>query len=61
MSEKPDWSTAPKWAKFLAMDHNLIWTWWQCEPTLTRGIWYSHKGRMQRASPEAKDTLERRP
>jgi hypothetical protein len=29
---KPDWKDAPEWAKFLAMDRNGEWHWYECEP-----------------------------
>lgn len=30
---KPDWKDAPEWAKWLAMDADGIWTWFQKKPT----------------------------
>jgi len=29
---KPDWSTAPEWARFLAMDANGAWYWYEERP-----------------------------
>lgn len=36
----PDWSTAPEWANWTAMDKNGAWHWYQSEPELgADGIW----------------------
>lgn len=37
----PDWSTAPKWAKFAAMDSSGAWYWFEERPALAEdlGIW----------------------
>lgn len=29
---KPLWNSAPKWAKYLAMDGNEEWHWYELEP-----------------------------
>jgi hypothetical protein len=61
-SPKPDWAEAPKWAKFLCMDSNFVWNWFECEPTYGGGGWGTSEGRQQRASPWiGKDSLECRP
>jgi hypothetical protein len=31
---KPDWSTAPSWAEYLAMDANGAWWWYANKPLL---------------------------
>jgi hypothetical protein len=38
---KPDWSTAPKFAKCLAMDSDGLWTWFEAEPNAPQddGLW----------------------
>lgn len=37
---KPSWSTAPEWAKYLAMDYDGSWCWFEEEPTCHRdGVW----------------------
>jgi hypothetical protein len=60
-SPKPDWAEAPKWAKFLAMDSNFVWSWFQYEPIYRAGVWCPDRGQMERASPWiGKDSLERR-
>lgn len=38
-SAKPDWSTAPSWAKFLAMDADGEWFWFENEPTVRYDLW----------------------
>lgn len=30
---KPDWDDAPKWAKWLAMDSDGDWYWYESSPT----------------------------
>jgi hypothetical protein len=34
--DKPDWSEAPEWAKWLAQDKDGDWYWWQDEPVVLR-------------------------
>lgn len=61
-SPKPDWSEAPKWAKFLCMDSHFVWWWCQYEPNYAGGVWCPPWGNFERASPWiGKDSLERRP
>lgn len=36
---KPSWSTAPEWAKYLAMDSSGGWCWFSEEPTCYNGVW----------------------
>lgn len=38
---KPDWSGAPKWAQFVAMDSSGAWYWYAERPVLdvNLGIW----------------------
>lgn len=40
---KPDWSTAPSWAKHLTRDNDGEWWWHENEPTFDPedGGWYS--------------------
>lgn len=37
----PDWSKAPKWAKFVAQDSNGTWRWHYHKPKLVDGYWIS--------------------
>ena len=32
MDNKPNWKDAPEWAKFLAMDEDGEWHWYQYKP-----------------------------
>ena len=34
---KPDWSKAPSWAKYLAMDQNGTWFWYAGKPRSDHG------------------------
>lgn len=36
---KPDWKDAPEWAKFLAMDSDGWWFWYEAEPVEASGGW----------------------
>lgn len=63
---KPDWSAAPGWAAYLAMDSDGFWYWYQNEPNLRRedGLWNRALGEVALAGSEAqiwKQTLEARP
>lgn len=70
---KPDWSKAPSWSKYLAQDKDGQWFWWEKEPCVTKGFdfWMpgpSTKGGIDRASSMTddqcenwKETLEPRP
>lgn len=60
MSRKGDWSNAPRWANYRAMDMDGIWYWHQYEPEfLDNGKW-DNIGTKQPVT-FASDTLERRP
>jgi hypothetical protein len=65
---KPEWKDAPEWAKYLAMDEDGTWWWYEFEPKLGNGdIWlYPDDGRMDEAEFTMKEyawkeTLEARP
>lgn len=38
---KPDWKDSPEWAKFLAMDSDEEWCWFEQEPSFSEsaGRW----------------------
>lgn len=36
---KPDWKDAPEWAKYLAMDSDGWWYWYENEPVKSYGGW----------------------
>lgn len=57
---KPDWKDAPEWAKWLAMDADGHWYWFEGEPKLREDCWrlafaasgrYRHAGCIQLLSP----------
>lgn len=63
---KPKWDSAPYWAKFVAMDENGRWMWYEGYPEFDResGLWNCDHGRLQEAyveQLEASETLEGRP
>lgn len=51
---KPDWSEAPEWAKYLAQDKDGEWWWFECEPKKESDHWYLARcvGQMERAYKE---------
>lgn len=64
---KPQWSDAPEWAKWLAMDANGEWWWFQRQP-VTASEWRMERspdGQLSEATPQPdpnwRDTLEPRP
>lgn len=36
---KPSWKDAPAWAKYLAMDENGGWFWFEEKPTFVHSVW----------------------
>lgn len=63
---KPDPKAAPPWAKFLAMQRDGNWWWFESEPTLVGRAgaewWYLECGPRRQIAAEPidpKDTLER--
>jgi len=68
MNGKPDWKDAPEWAKFLAMDQDGEWCWYEEKPSPIKAHvlphWRAHYGRSEVATLANKDwqnTLEGRP
>jgi hypothetical protein len=59
---KPDWKNAPSWAKYLAMDEDKSWWWYEEAPYEEYGRWCSI-GRSECASNETRwySSLEERP
>lgn len=62
---KPDWSEAPSWAKFLAMDSNGGWTWYEHIPYRDDVEWLplkvTHKIKHVESMTNWTKTLEERP
>jgi hypothetical protein len=36
---KPDWSDAPEWAEWVAMDDDGEWAWFEKKPKISNGMW----------------------
>lgn len=60
---KPLWSTAPSWAKWLAMDADGGWCWFECEPKQGNILWITTRGKANevKSVTEWTATLEPRP
>lgn len=61
---KPDWSEAPDWAKYLAQDKDGEWYWFECEPQQESECWFLARcvGQSKRAYQEPWTlTMEPRP
>ena len=60
---KPDWSSAPEWAAWLAMDSSGEWFWYEFEPRDGGHYWSADNGRVETAFEQAywRDTLEQKP
>jgi len=59
---KPDWSTAPEWARYLAQDEDGEWCWFQNKPNEGHAAWWFSGGECCCASiSDWRDTLEERP
>lgn len=61
---KPEWGSAPEWAKYLAQDDNGRWYWYERKPKQHKGYWVDDGGHFEDACPCLKDwreTLEERP
>ncbi len=57
---KPDWTTAPEWAKWLAKDEDGTWYWYEEEPVAGGTVWCSN-GRLKGAESHWRDSNEQRP
>jgi hypothetical protein len=40
----PDWSQAPEWANYVAMDADGEWFWYSEEPTIVDNVWIPDGG-----------------
>lgn len=61
-----DWSTAPSWARYAAMDSDGNWYWYELKPKPIFGEWVegSDEGRIERINdinPVWTQTLQERP
>ena len=49
MTTQPDWSQAPEWAQWVAMERDGEWNWYECEPTMSdEGQWQHAEGKATR-------------
>ena len=61
---KPDWSDAPSWANYLAMDSDGAWGWYEHEPIIEYKDHWSPVGKWSTCEEKNdcwKGTLEKRP
>jgi hypothetical protein len=60
---KPDWKDAPDFARYLAMDRDGEWYWYEEKPTIENNELWDAIGAHQlaRCPPNWRDTLEERP
>jgi hypothetical protein len=59
---KPDWSTAPDFARYLAQDEDGEWSWFSHKPNEGHAAWWSCEGECCHAGiSNWRDTLEERP
>ncbi len=61
---KPDWSEAPEWANYVAMDADGEWFWYADKPCIANSAWLPDKGRWEPFEVYHDDwrkTLEPRP
>lgn len=35
-----DWTQAPPWARYAAMDANGLWCWYAERPSIRHGVWW---------------------
>jgi hypothetical protein len=63
---KPQWKDAPEWAKWLAMDKNGQWYWYEgpCKPEHDENRWDCDEGIGEKVGvpePNWEDSLEAKP
>jgi hypothetical protein len=63
---KPDWSTAPDFARYLAMDEDGEWFWFENKPEARNRVWmviphFAHASVGKGSVSNWRDTLEERP
>ena len=62
---KPSWNDAPEWAKWLAMDKDGFWYWYEKSPFTGEKAWWAEGGKCEKAGePNTDDwtnTLAMRP
>ena len=60
---KPDWKDAPAWAKYMAMNADKTWTFFQSKPIAGDYNWNSYNGMVKDVIDiiNWEETLEERP
>lgn len=59
---KPSWKDAPVWAKFLAMDEDGEWYWYEKKPTQYGNCWgWGGRTGLAQTDTNWSQTLEERP
>lgn len=59
-----DWSQAPEWAEYVAMDEDGEWYWFEKKPVLGSSIWRNTLGRSsfyEVIDASWRDSLQQRP
>ena len=60
-SDAPDWSQAPEWAQWYAIDKNKTECWFENEPLCVRGVYFASSGKMDYCSKKLVQSLFKRP
>lgn len=61
---KPDWKDAPEWARYMAMDEDGEWYWFENKPDCGGCAWHGDGGMLDYADVDGdswKDSMEPRP
>lgn len=58
---KPSWTDAPEWAKYLAMDRDERWYWYDVKPFRQGIVWVNSGRALESDNSNWRDTLEPRP
>ena len=59
--ETPDWSQAPKWARWYTIDKNKTECWFENKPLCDRGVHFASSGKMDYCSKQRVQSLFKRP
>lgn len=57
----PDWSQAPEWARYTAMDSDGTWYWYGSKPEIGDGAWVSQTHESARITKDWTESLQTRP
>ena len=56
-----DWSQAPEWARWYAIEKNKTECWFENEPFIIRGVYFASSGKMYYCSKKLVQSLYKRP